>query len=90
MSKEITRRSVLLECLDIMRENLRICSVNYEARMPKEGMAEQFDEYEQKCAVLRELIQAYESEPVRAAIAEWQIRLMKGEKPNMKDLEGKA
>ncbi len=86
MSKEITRRSVLLECLDIMRENLRICSVNYEARMPKEGMEEQFDEYEQKCAVLRDLIQAYESEPVRAAIAEWQIRLMNGEKPGMEDL----
>jgi hypothetical protein len=58
--------------------------------MPKEGMAEQFDEYEQKCAVLRELIQAYESEPVRAALADWQVRLMKGEKPNTKDLEAPA
>jgi len=83
MNKEITRRSVLLECLDIMRQSLRICSVNYEARMPKEGMEEQFNAFEKKCAILRDLIQAYESEPVRAALAEWQIRLMNGEKPEM-------
>lgn len=86
MSKEITRRSVLLECLKIMRLNLGICSKNYEGRQPKEGMEEKFDEYEQKCAVLRDLIQAYESEPVRAAIAEWQTRLMNGEKPGMEDM----
>lgn len=90
MNKEITRRSVLLECLDIMRQSLKICSVNYEARMPKEGMEEQFDELEKKCEILRDLIQAYESEPVRAALAEWQIRLMKGEKPTTKDLEEPA
>lgn len=86
MSKEITRRSVLLECLKIMRLNLGICSKNYEGRQPREGMEEKFDEYEQKCAVLRDLIQAYESEPVRAAIAEWQTRLMNGEKPGMEDM----
>ena len=86
MSKEITRRSVLLECLKIMRLNLGICSKNYEGRQPKEGMEEKFDEYEQKCAMLRDMIQAYEREPVRAAIAEWQIRLMNGEKPGMEDL----
>ena len=52
-------------------------------------MEEQFYELEKKCGILRELIQAYESEPVRAALAEWQSRLMKGEKPDMKDLEEK-
>ena len=57
--------------------------------LPKEGMEEQFYELEKKCGILRELIQAYESEPVRAALAEWQSRLMKGEKPDMKDLEEK-
>ncbi len=86
MTEEITRRSVLLECLELMRHRLRICSKNYDERLPKEGMEEQFDENEKKCRILRELIQAYESEPVRAAIAEWQIRLMNGEKPGMEDM----
>lgn len=87
MSQEITRRSVLLECLDIMRQNLRICSKEYNMRIAKEGMEEQFDAFEKKCEILRDLIRAYESEPVRAALADWQIRLMKGEEPDTKDLE---
>ena len=90
MSQEITKKSVLLECLDIMRQNMKICSKNFDMRLPKEGLEEQFYTFEKKCDVLRELIHAYDSEPVRAAIAEWQIRLMKGEKPNTKDLEEPA
>jgi hypothetical protein len=33
------------------------------------------------------MIQALESEPVRAALAEWQVRLMEGEKPTLEELK---
>ena len=90
MSKEITRRSTLLDCLAYQERFLMMASKGRTGLIPIEGLEEEFDERRKKCEILREMIQALESEPVRAALAEWQIRLMKGEKPNMKDLEAKT
>ena len=86
MKKEITRRETLLDCLDYQRRFLMMASKDREGLVPIEGLEDEFDERETKCRILREMIQALESEPVRAALAEWQIRLMKGERPNTADL----
>ena len=69
---EITRRSVLEECLEIQRERLRICSKTYDMLEPKKGMEEQYFEQVMKCRCLQDLVQACETEGVRKAIWEWQ------------------
>ena len=76
MTGEITRRSVLLECLSIMREELNLCSSKYNGLEPKKGMEESWEQARQKVKIVEELIQACESEQVRAAIADWQQEVM--------------
>lgn len=73
---EVTKRNVLLECLGWMERIKKAYSKNEEGREPEEKYREAFIEYEKKCEVLRELIRALESEPVRDAMANWQ-ELMK-------------
>lgn len=73
---EINRRSVLLECLAIMREELQICSKNWNGLEPKEGMEEAWQQGRQKIEILKEMIQSLQSEPVRRALADWQKELM--------------
>ena len=77
MQGEITRKSVLLECLSIMQQELSVCSKHYNGLEPKEGMEEAWDQGRRKVQVLRELIHAYDSEPVREALADWQKDVMK-------------
>ena len=76
MQGEITRKSVLLECLSIMREELRICSKGYNCLEPAKGMEEAWEQGRRKVQILQHMIQAYESEPVRRSIAEWQKDVM--------------
>ena len=76
MTGEITRKSVLLECLDIMRQELAVVSKHYNGLEPAKGMEEAWEQGRRKVKILQELIQAYDSEPVRAALAEWQIDVM--------------
>ena len=76
MTGEITRRSVLIECLQIMREELNICSSKYNGLEPKKGMEEAWEQARKKVAILQDMIHAYESETVRAAIADWQQEVM--------------
>lgn len=73
---EINRRSVLIECLAIMREELQICSKNWNGLEPKEGMEEAWQQGRQKIEILKEMIQSLSSEPVRRALADWQKELM--------------
>ena len=74
---EINRRSVLIECLAIMREELQICSKNWNGLEPKEGMEEAWQQCRQKIEILKDMIQALQSEPVRIALADWQKETMK-------------
>ena len=76
MQGEITRKSVLLECLSIMREELRICSKGYNCLEPAKGMEEAWEQGRRKVQILQHMIQAYESEPVRKALADWQKDVM--------------
>lgn len=69
---EITRKSVLLECLSIMREEQRICSKGYNSLEPADGMEEAWEQGRRKITILQEIIQALDSEPVLRAMAGWQ------------------
>ena len=71
-----TRKSVLLECLSIMREEQRIMSKNYNALEPAKGMEEAWAQGREKIQILEDLIQAYDTEPVRRALADWQKDVM--------------
>ena len=71
MTGEITRKSVLIECLQIMREELNICSSKYNGLEPKKGMEEAWEQAREKVRILQALIPALESEPVKKALAEW-------------------
>ena len=69
--KEITLRTVLEECLGREREMQRICSQGYQGRLPARGLEQKFDEQQEKCRILMELLRAIKSEKVIKAIAEW-------------------
>ena len=84
---EINRRSVLIECLAIMREELQICSKNWNGLEPKEGMEEAWQQCRQKIEILKEMIQSLQSEPVRKAWADWQIETAKNG-PSALELDG--
>ncbi len=77
MKKEITLRTTLEECLEIMRGMKRIASKDYDGRMPAQGMEDEFDELDEKCRILRELLQAIKSEKVIRAIHEWDQEQLK-------------
>lgn len=95
MDRNVTRREVLLECLEIIRLEWKMTSKSYNCLEPKEGMEAAFDDCLKKCVVLQQLIQALENEPVRAAIAkfldeepergiaQWQKDLMEGREPQI-------
>ena len=86
MTGEITRKSVLIECLQIMREELNLCSSKYNGLEPKEGMEEAWEQAREKVKIVQDLIHAYDSEPVRKALADWQNEVMeKG--PNPLDID---
>ena len=84
---EVTRRSVLAEALEIQEAQLSRCSVNGSKLVPLPGMKEIFREQLEKCRVLREMIQALESEPVRNAIAGWQREIMEGRQADVTVLD---
>lgn len=76
---EITRRDVLLECLDIMKKIRNSFSKDRLGLQAADRYDALFDEYDIKCRILREMIQANESAPVRRALADWQKEIMERE-----------
>ena len=68
---EITRRSVLEECLKQKKDFLKLASKDGLMLSAKEGMEEEFQEMAEKCRILREIIQDYENPEVREAAARW-------------------
>lgn len=85
---EITRKSVLLECLSIMREEQRICSKGYNCLEPAKGMEEAWEQGRRKITILQEIIQALDSEPVLRAMANWQKEIMEKGTPEKLEIEG--
>ena len=84
---DVTRRSVLIEALEIQEAQLSRCSVEGKKLIPLPGMKELFREQLDKCRILREMIQALESEPVRNAIAGWQRDVMAGKQADVTILD---
>lgn len=84
---DVTRRSVLLEALENQEAQLSRCSVEGKKLIPLPGMKEIFREQFEKCRILREMVQALESEPVRDAIAGWQREIMDGKQVDVKILD---
>ena len=84
---EVTRRSVLLEALENQEAQLSRCSVEGKKLIPLPGMKDIFREQFEKCRILREMVQALESEPVRNAIAGWQREIMDGKQVDVKILD---
>lgn len=82
-----TRRGALMYCLEILLEERRIISQEYLGREPVKGKEERFNILSGMIDEIRELIRACDSEPVRAAIANWQKMIMDGKQPDLKDLE---
>lgn len=82
---EITRRSVLLAALEREEAEMAACSKGGRKLEPMRGLETIFDEQQQKCHILREMIQAMESEPVRRSIANWQQEIMDGKRPQLMD-----
>ena len=74
--EKITRKSVLLECLEIMRQELAMTSKHYNGLEPKEGMEEAWEQGREKIRILEDLIHAYDTETVRKALADWQKDVM--------------
>ena len=68
---QITRKSVLLDCLLIMENQLAEISADKLRLMPKEGKETEFEMQQKKIDILRDLIQAYDSELVRQALYNW-------------------
>lgn len=71
MSGEITLKSTLLECLELIREELRLSSAKYNCLEPARGMEESWAQARIKVSILEAHIHAMESEEVRKAIHEW-------------------
>ena len=80
----MTRREVLIECLELEREMWRISSKKYDTLEPMAGMEAAWEDYREKCRIIQEMIQALESETVRNALANWQMDIMAGKEPDMR------
>lgn len=87
---EITRKSVLLECLSIMRSEQKICSKNYNCLEPAKGMEEAWEQGRTKIRILEEIIQAMDSEEVAKALANWQQEIMEHGVPEKLEIEGET
>lgn len=91
--KTITMRTVLEECLDYEQGLKRLCSKDYDGVKAMDGMEDVFEDQEEKCRILRELMQAIQNAKVREAIGgwrndqlkDWQKEIMEG-KVTMQDL----
>lgn len=84
---EVTRKSVLTECLEYERGLKRMCSVDREGRIPLQGSEDLFYEQEKKCKIIEELIHALDNPEVRRILADWQKDVMENG-PSALDLEG--
>lgn len=76
MNGQVTIRSTLIDCLQIKRQELGICSKSYNGLEPARGLEEAWDIQRREVQVLEKLIQSLESEEVRVALAAWQRDVM--------------
>jgi len=73
---EITRKSVLLECLEYERGIMRLCSEDHKGRLPARDEEDLFFAQQKKCKILEELIHALDNPQVRGILSDWQKDVM--------------
>jgi len=78
MKEEITARSILAETLQRHEMLMRGYSKGGKSLEPAPGFQDDFDIEAKKCRIIRELMQALVSGPVRTGIAKWQQDVMEG------------
>ena len=65
----ITKKSVLIECLEIMRQELAVFSKHYDGLEPARGMEEAWEQGRRKVEILKDLCQSMDSPLVEEAMA---------------------
>lgn len=85
---EITKKSVLLECLEYERGLKKMCSKEYKGLTAMKGLEDKFQEQAEKCRILEDMIHALDSEPVRRAMADWQKEIIENGPPKEMKLDG--
>ena len=78
---EITRKSVLLDALRREENVLADYSINQTKLIPRPKFENAFRDQQEKCRILREMIHALDSEPVRQAMADWQEEILQNGPP---------
>ena len=73
---EVTKRSVLMECLEYERGLWKLTSKNYDTLVPMAGMEEEWNAQREKCEILADMIRALECERVRQVLGDWQKETM--------------
>lgn len=81
--EQVTKRQALLEALSIFENQIRGMSKNGRMLEPLKGYEERFRDAQEKAERIREIIHALESEPVRRSMANWQIEIMEGKRPDI-------
>ena len=69
--QEITLKGMLEDYLLHEVDILMMCSKGEAGIEPKKEFEEEFDEQQEKCRILRELIRAIQNENVKHALQEW-------------------
>lgn len=87
--REVTLRSTLIDCLQIKRQELGICSKHYDGLEPAKGMEMAWDIHRREVKLLEKYIQSLEYEPVRKALADWQIDVIENG-PSALETDGMA
>lgn len=85
--EEINERSVLIDALEREEAVMASCSKMGRKLEPIPGFEAEFFRQRKKCNILRNMIQAMQSEPVRATIANWQKDAMEGKKADVTVLD---
>ena len=67
----ISRREMLEEILQDETEKMKACSDGRHNTRPKEGREDEYYTREHRCSIIRDIIQDYENEGVREAVAKW-------------------
>ena len=69
----ITKKSVLIECLEIMKQELAVFSKHYDGLEPARGMEEAWEQGRRKVEILKDLCQSMDSPLVEEAMATWRM-----------------
>ena len=88
--RTVSRRETLLECLDLMRKIRNGFSQKGYGITPIMRYIELYDEYDQKCEIIREIIRSMESENVQRALADWRKEIMEAQKEQALKLDAEG